>query len=55
MACTQLASVAVNRGVAVRSPRATTSKARVAIRVQAVRPLARPRKREKQNQTKRRV
>lgn len=33
-----LSSVTANRGVAVKAPRATVSKARVATRVQAVRP-----------------
>lgn len=33
-----LSSVTANRGVALKAPRATASKARVATRVQAVRP-----------------
>lgn len=42
MMASQLSSVTANRGVAVKAPRAIASKARVATRVQAVRPPTRP-------------
>ena len=42
MMASQLSSVTATRGVAVKAPRATASKARVATRVQAVSPPTQP-------------